>query len=101
MASVPPANNQLPLLFSDLTPLSSVEHASWKARGQDSLRTEAAHEQYGRGRELAIFGIKSQFEDHTRHEKAPASQKQKRERNEPLNNEWRNHADVLSQNGNP
>ena len=32
MASVPPANTQLPLLFSDLTPLSSVEHASWKAQ---------------------------------------------------------------------
>lgn len=37
MASVPPANNQLPLLFSDLTPLSSVEHASWKARASDAL----------------------------------------------------------------
>ena len=37
MASVPPANNQLPLLFSDLTPLSSVEHASWKARTSDAL----------------------------------------------------------------
>ena len=37
MASVPPANNQLPLLFSDLTPLSSVEHASWKSRAIDAL----------------------------------------------------------------
>ena len=37
MASVPPANTQLPLLFSDLTPLSSVEHASWKARASDAL----------------------------------------------------------------
>jgi len=37
MASVPPANNQLPLLFSDLTPLSSVEHASWKARASEAL----------------------------------------------------------------
>jgi len=37
MASVPPANNQLPLLFNDLTPLSSVEHASWKARASDAL----------------------------------------------------------------
>ena len=37
MASVPPANNQLPLLFSDLTPLSSVEHASWKARTSEAL----------------------------------------------------------------
>jgi SapC len=31
MASAPPAN-ALPLLFNDLTPLSSVEHATWKAR---------------------------------------------------------------------
>ncbi len=37
MASVPPANNPLPLLFSDLTPLSSVEHASWKARTSEAL----------------------------------------------------------------
>ena len=37
MASVPPANNQLPLLFSDLTPLSSGEHASWKARASEAL----------------------------------------------------------------
>lgn len=37
MASVPPDNNQLPLLFSDLTPLSSVEHASWKARASEAL----------------------------------------------------------------
>lgn len=37
MASAPPANNQLPLLFSDLAPLSSVEHASWKARTSEAL----------------------------------------------------------------
>jgi len=37
MASVPPANNPLPLLFSDLMPLSSVEHASWKARASEAL----------------------------------------------------------------
>jgi hypothetical protein len=35
MASAPPAN-ALPLLFNDLTPLSSVEHASWKARASDT-----------------------------------------------------------------
>lgn len=37
MASAPPASNQLPLLFNDLTPLSSVEHADWKAKASDSL----------------------------------------------------------------
>jgi hypothetical protein len=37
MASAPPVNNSLPLLFSDLTPLSSVEHASWKARASEGL----------------------------------------------------------------
>lgn len=35
MASAPPANT-LPLLFNDLTPLSSVEHATWKARASDT-----------------------------------------------------------------
>lgn len=37
MASAPPANNDLPLLFNDLTPLSSVEHATWRARASDAL----------------------------------------------------------------
>jgi SapC len=36
MASAPPANNALPLLFNDLVPLSSVEHASWKARPSET-----------------------------------------------------------------
>lgn len=35
MASAPPAN-ALPLLFNDLTPLSSVEHATWKARATET-----------------------------------------------------------------
>jgi SapC len=35
MASAPPAN-ALPLLFNDLTPLSSVEHATWKARASET-----------------------------------------------------------------
>lgn len=34
MASAPP--NALPLLFNDLTPLSSVEHAGWKVRPTDA-----------------------------------------------------------------
>ncbi len=34
MASAPPAN-ALPLFFNDLVPLSSVEHAKWKARPSD------------------------------------------------------------------
>ncbi len=37
MASAPLQPNNLPLLFNDLAPLSSVEHATWKAR-----RTETA-----------------------------------------------------------
>jgi hypothetical protein len=37
MASAAPAANNLPLLFNDLSPLSSVEHADFKAR-----RTETA-----------------------------------------------------------
>jgi SapC len=36
MASAPPANAGLPLLFNDLAPLSSVEHGSWKARPSDA-----------------------------------------------------------------
>jgi hypothetical protein len=34
MASAPPAN-QLPLFFNDLVPLSSVDHAKWKAKPAD------------------------------------------------------------------
>lgn len=37
MASVPPANAQLPLMFGDLTPLSSVDHATWKVRTSEAL----------------------------------------------------------------
>jgi SapC len=37
MASAPPTTESLPLLFNDLVPLSSVEHAKWKAK-----QTEAA-----------------------------------------------------------
>lgn len=36
MASAPPADTNLPLLFNDLSPLSSVDHASWKARRSDT-----------------------------------------------------------------
>jgi hypothetical protein len=37
MASAPPVNtNALPLLFNDLAPLSSVEHATWKARPSET-----------------------------------------------------------------
>jgi SapC len=36
MASAPPVNSGLPLLFNELTPLSSVEHASWKTRKADT-----------------------------------------------------------------
>ena len=43
MASAPPANNQLPLMFSDLTPLSSVDHATWKARTTEALPVFAKH----------------------------------------------------------
>ena len=35
MASAPSANN-LPLLFNDLAPLSSVDHGSWKARRSET-----------------------------------------------------------------
>lgn len=35
MASAPPANN-LPILFNDLQPLSSIDHADWKARRADT-----------------------------------------------------------------
>lgn len=43
MASAPPANAQLPLMFSDLTPLSSVDHATWKVRTSDALPVFAKH----------------------------------------------------------
>lgn len=36
MASAPPVNSGLPLLFNDLAPLSSVEHASWKIKQSDT-----------------------------------------------------------------
>jgi SapC len=36
MASAPPVNNQLPLLFNELAPLSSVDHGSWKARRSET-----------------------------------------------------------------
>jgi SapC len=36
MASAPPVDNQLPLLFNDLAPLSSVDHATWKARRSET-----------------------------------------------------------------
>ena len=36
MASAPSAANNLPLLFNDLVPLSSVDHATWKARTSDT-----------------------------------------------------------------
>lgn len=36
MASAPPVNSGLPLLFNDLAPLSSVEHASWKIKQADT-----------------------------------------------------------------
>ena len=42
MASAPVDNN-LPLLFSDLKPLSSIEHAKWKARPSDSAPFLANH----------------------------------------------------------
>lgn len=43
MASAPPANANLPLLFSDLVPLSSVDHANWKARSTEGLPVLARH----------------------------------------------------------
>lgn len=36
MASAPPVNSGLPLLFNDLAPLSSVDHASWKIKQADT-----------------------------------------------------------------
>lgn len=42
MASAPPEAN-LPLLFSDLKPLSSVEHGKWKARPSDSAPFLSKH----------------------------------------------------------
>ena len=36
MASAPPANSGLPLLFNDLAPLSSVDHATWKIKQADT-----------------------------------------------------------------
>jgi hypothetical protein len=38
MASTAPQNASLPLLYSDLLPLSSIEHASWKTRAIDNVR---------------------------------------------------------------
>jgi hypothetical protein len=37
MASTAPQNAGLPLLYRDLIPLSSIDHASWKVRSLDSL----------------------------------------------------------------
>lgn len=42
MASAPP-NNALPLFFNDLRPLSSIEHAKWRARSSDSAPFLAKH----------------------------------------------------------
>ena len=36
MASAPPVNGGLPLLFNDLAPLSSVDHATWKIKQADT-----------------------------------------------------------------
>jgi hypothetical protein len=36
MASAPPVNSGLPLLFNDLAPLSSVDHATWKIKQADT-----------------------------------------------------------------
>jgi SapC len=36
MASAPPVDNNLPLLFNDLAPLSSVDHGTWKARRSET-----------------------------------------------------------------
>ena len=36
MASAPPVNSGLPLLFNDLAPLSSVDHAKWKIKQADT-----------------------------------------------------------------
>ena len=37
MASTAPQNAGLPLLYRDLIPLSSIDHASWKVRSLDNL----------------------------------------------------------------
>ncbi len=37
MASTAPQNAGLPLLYTDLVPLSSVDHATWKMRGLDQI----------------------------------------------------------------
>jgi len=37
MASMAPQNAGLPLLYKDLVPLSSVDHAAWKVRALDNL----------------------------------------------------------------
>jgi SapC len=37
MASTAPQNAGLPLLYKDLTPLSSIDHAVWKVRGLDNI----------------------------------------------------------------
>lgn len=37
MASQPPQQNVLPLFYQDLVPLSSVDHATWRIRPQDSV----------------------------------------------------------------
>ncbi len=42
MASAPPAND-LPLFFRDLAPLSSIEHAKFKARSSDSAQFLTEH----------------------------------------------------------
>ena len=44
-ASTAPQNASLPLLYTDLIPVSSIEHASWKTRAIDNvlfLRTQHA-----------------------------------------------------------
>ncbi len=43
MASAPQQANNLPLLFNDLAPLSSVEHATWKARRAETAPFLAKH----------------------------------------------------------
>ena len=37
MASTAPQTAGLPLMYKDLVPLSSVDHASWKVRGLDQI----------------------------------------------------------------
>jgi hypothetical protein len=37
MASTAPQNAGLPLLYKDLVPLSSIDHATWKMRGMDAI----------------------------------------------------------------